>query len=82
MKHNTDENTYKTTDLAIAAAASLFFPIESVEKIATQRVSFVFRQTKSFSEFIDSYLRGEIRIEPQQYFNQLKVVKTRIYSSL
>lgn len=82
MKNKIDENSYKTYDLALVTTLSLFFPIESVEGTNTQRVLFVFRQTNKLNEMVESYWRRDIRVEPQQFFSQLKIIKTRIYSGI
>lgn len=86
MKNIINENPTKQTteriaDLALVTILSLSFPIESVEKTNTRRVLFVFKKSQKLKEVIESYWRCELRIEPQQFFNQLKIIKTRIYAS-
>lgn len=85
MKINKNKNEnkyYKTADLALIAALSLNFPIESLEKSAGKKVYFYFEKTLELERFIDSYWRADLKIEPQTYFNQLKIIKTRIYSEI
>ena len=81
MKNLINENYYKTSDLALVATLSLSFQVESVEKTDTRRVLFVFPNSEELNATVNSYWRGELRVEPQEFFNQLKVIKTRIYSN-
>jgi len=80
MTVNHNENYYKTSDLSLATSLSLFSPIESTEIVDNKKVLFVFQKSQELDKLIAMYWRGEIRVEPQQFFSQLKVIKTRIYS--
>ena len=71
---------YKTSDLALATTISLSFSIESIDKTHPRRVFFVFRHDKDLDKLIKSYWRGELKVEPQAFFSQLKSIKTRIYA--
>lgn len=85
LNENLDEaaenGSYKTSDLALTAVLSLFYPIESVDSTDPRRTCFVFRSSKELDELIESYWNGNLKIEPQRYFTQLKNIKTRIYAS-
>ena len=82
MKINSKEtgHHYKTSDLTLAITLSLYFPITSVDKADPRRVSFAFEKTKVLEEHIDKFWRRELRIEPLAFANQMKFLKTRIYS--
>jgi len=71
---------YKTSDLALATTISLSFPIESVEQTGGRRVVFVFRESEALDELVEAYWRCELKVEPQRFFDQLRTIKTRIYS--
>lgn len=73
--------TYQASDLALVTILSLSFPIESVKETNSRRVIFVFKKTQELNKSIESYWRGDLRVEPQQFFNQLTVIKTRIYAN-
>lgn len=77
-----NENYYKTSDLALATTLSLYSPIETTEFVDNKKVLFVFIKSPELEKLIDMYWRGDMRIEPQRLFNQLKVIKTRIYSQI
>lgn len=71
---------YKTSDLALATTLSLKYPISSIDKTNLSRSEFLFENSKTLCDFVNKYWNGELRIEPQKFFNQLKVIKTRLYS--
>ncbi len=73
---------YKSSDLALATTLSLYSPIKNTEFVDNKKVLFIFQKTPELEKLIDLYWSGEMRIEPQQFFNQLKVIKTRIYSQI
>lgn len=79
-KLSTKNNLYKTSDLALATALSLFRPIITLEKINARKVYFIFKKDKGFEKLLDQYWRGELKVQPQDYFNQLKIIKARLYS--
>lgn len=70
---------YSTSDLALATALSLHLPIDLIDRLDSQRVIFCFLRSKELDEFIESYWRGDLLVKPQDYFNQLRVLKSRIY---
>ena len=75
-----EKEIYKTTDLALATAISLFYPIEAIDRQNPRKAQFVFfRREDGFDELIESYWKGELKVSPQTYFNQLRIVKARLY---
>jgi hypothetical protein len=80
IKLSTKNNLYKTSDLALATALSLFCPIKTLEKINAHKVYFIFKKDKGFEKLLDQYWRQELKVQPQAYFNQLKIIKARLYS--
>lgn len=73
---------YSTSDLALAASISLFSPVEKIDSSDSKRIIFIFKQSQELDQLVDMYWRGEMKVDPQQYFNQLKVIKSRIYSRI
>jgi len=77
-----DQNYYQTSDLSLATTLSLFSPIEEIDRSTNPRKAlFIFRKTPELEKLIDQYFRNEIKISPQTYFNQLRVVKARLYAN-
>lgn len=77
-----NDNNYKTSDLALATTLSLFFSVESIDSSDGKRVFFAFKQSQDLNNLVDLYWRGEVTVDPQKFFNQLKVIKSRIYSRI
>ena len=70
---------YRTSDLALATATSLFYPIEAIEKTDPHKATFLFKRDENLDQFIETYWRDELRVSPIAYFNQLKIIKARLY---
>ena len=89
MKNTLNENlttqitkgNYKTSDLSLITILSLSFPVKTIEKTNSKRLLFCFESTKELNKCIENYWAGDLQVEPQKFFNQLKTIKTRIYSS-
>jgi len=73
------EGSYSTSDLALATVISLSYPIDEVDRQNPRRSQFLFRRDPDLDRLVESYWRGELQIEPQQFFNQLRIVKARLY---
>lgn len=63
----------------MAAAISLWEPIEDIDT-SRPRAVFKFANCQRVQELADKYHRGVIRIEPRQFFDQIRAVKARIYA--
>lgn len=75
-----NKETYRTADLALTAALCVSgFVVEELDRISPQRSVFVFQNGEGLREAVNQYWRQELRVEPQSYFNQLKIIKARIY---
>ena len=74
-----EKDCFKTADLALATAVSLFYPLEAVDKQNPRRAYFLFKRENHLDEVIEGYWRGELKVEPQAYFNQLRIIKARLY---
>jgi len=74
-----EKNFYRTADLALAAVIFLFYPLEAIDKQNPRKAQFLFKRNSELDELIESYWRGELKVEPQAYFNALRVIKARLY---
>lgn len=74
-----DESIYQTADLSLATTLSLFFPIENLDRDNPRKTSFIFKRSQKLDALIANYWKGRITVEPQTYFNQLRVIKSRLY---
>ncbi len=76
---NIKDNLFQTSDMALAAAISLYYPIESIDNDNPRHSEFLFVKDDKFDDLISSYWRNELKIAPQIYFNQLRSVKAQLY---
>ncbi len=71
---------FRSSDLALVATLSIFYPIEGVDRQDQNRAYFLFKRNEALDNLIQGYWRGELRMEPQSYFSALRAIKTRIYN--
>jgi hypothetical protein len=76
-----EKKLFRTSDLALATTISLFYPIEAIDKHNPRKAYFVFKREEGLDELIEKYWKGELRIEPKTFFNQLRIIKARLYGS-
>lgn len=79
MKIN-QENKYRTQDLALSAFLNLNFPILTLEKLDQFKFQFVFEDSISLQKEIDSFYNNTGKVNPKDYFNSIKNLKSRFYS--
>lgn len=79
MKKQT-EGYYISTDLALVAALSLHFPIEHIDKTNPRKARFSLKDSGALQALVQSYWRKELRIEPRSYYDQLRTLKSLLYS--
>lgn len=78
MKSSLD-NYFATSDLACCAAIiTIGFTLEAIDK-TNPKASFLFLRSVELDKALEAYWRGELRVEPQSYFNQLRNIKARLY---
>ena len=83
MKHEivNVNDVERLSDLGLVTSASLFLPIEAVDRDPkhSPRVFFLFRKTAELEQLISRYWSGQLQVTAQDFFNQLKKIKARIY---
>lgn len=70
---------YSTSDLALATAISIFYPVEAIDRQNPHKAQFLFKRNPELNQLIEGYWRGELKVNPATYFNQLKIIKARLY---
>jgi hypothetical protein len=76
------ENTlFRSADLALATAVSLFYPLEAIDRENPRKAQFVFKRDAGLDELIQSYWRRELKVEPQSYFDAMRLIKGRLYDT-
>jgi len=79
-KESPVQHFYKTSDLGLATTLSIRFPVRAIDRNNPRKVLFIFDFTDELKDFVDKFWRNEVVVEPQTFINQLKNIKTRIYS--
>lgn len=75
-----NKKVFRTADLSLTAALCVSgFVIEEMDRVSPTRSVFIFEDSAELQEAINGYWRGELRVEPQAFFNQMKTLKARIY---
>jgi len=74
-----NNKNWDTSDLGLATTISLFYPIKNIDKTDPKKVQFIFENSKKLNLLIDNYWKGKIKVDPAKYFNQLRIIKSRIY---
>ena len=74
-------NYFQTSDFPLATTlASLGFQIESLDRTSA-RVEFCFENTQELNEAVQAFWRGnEIKVDPQVFVMNQKLIKSRLYS--
>jgi hypothetical protein len=70
---------YWTSDLALSAAISLFYPVKSINRNNPCKVYFAFKKEKDLDSIIERYRQGKLKLDVKSYFTNLKMLKSLIY---
>ena len=76
-----NEDYYSTSDLALAVILSLSFQVDHIDKTNPKKVQFFFKKDPKMDELIDKYWKKQLRVEPSQYFYQIRTIKNLIYEA-
>lgn len=78
---NKSASQFISSDLALVTAISLFYPFEKIDKQNPRKAQFIFIRNNQLDELVEKYWKKELLVEPRQYFDQLKAIKTQLYSN-
>lgn len=70
---------FLSSDLALVATLSLWFPIDSIDKTDPTKSIFYFKRDPQLDETIQSFWKRQLKVEPLELISQLKIIKTRLY---
>ena len=74
-----EKELYQTSDLALATSLSMFFPIEGINRENPRKATFLFKRTNETEQLVENYWKGQLRVDPQLFFAQVRSVKARLY---
>ncbi len=78
---NKSASKFVSSDLSLVTAISLFYPFEAIDRGNPRKAQFIFIRNSQLDELVEKYWKKELRIEPRQFFDQLKAIKTQLYSN-
>lgn len=77
----TQPNTYSTADLGFCAAlVCLGLELIELDRSNPRKVRFVFDNSSDVSRYEADFWSDRLSINPRAYFDNLKMLKARIYS--
>ena len=79
---NNSSNYFLTYDIGLTAALfTAEFQIYSIDKGNPKKATFIFKKDRDLEKFIERYWSDKLPVNARTYFNNLKMLKNRIYSS-
>ena len=74
--------TFSSFDLGLTTTlVTLKYELLKLDKTNPKKVRFVFKETKDIEQTMLAYWNNEITVPALAFFNNLKNIKNRIYSS-
>ena len=72
---------FSTHDLALAAfLVTSSHKLLKLDRANPKKVSFLFERTESIDHDVEHYWANQIKVNPRAYFDDLRMLKNRIYS--
>ena len=76
-----EKEVYTTFDLGCSAALiTAGFSLISLDKGNPRKVQFIFRQEVGIEKVVDEYWADRLKIKVRTFFDNVKMLKNRIYS--
>lgn len=72
---------YSSNDLSLVSFLSLYFPIEALDRTDPSKTSFLFLRSEELEKLIEAFWKRKVQVNPQDYFNAIKNIKSRLYQS-
>ncbi|MCX6810072.1 MAG: DUF5659 domain-containing protein [Candidatus Berkelbacteria bacterium] len=80
MKITNKQNYYKSSDLGCCAAlVTAGFELKMIDKANPKRVVFIFDMSEGIQLSTEDYLSDRLEVSARRYFENLRVLKSRIY---
>jgi len=80
--NNYYNNYFLTSDLGLASSlVTVGYTVESLDRSDPQKIQFIFDRKNNIDDVIQAYWSHELSVSPLAYFNNVKMLKNRIYSS-
>ncbi|MBI2996388.1 MAG: hypothetical protein HYY52_06770 [Candidatus Melainabacteria bacterium] len=81
MENNIKAKNFITTDLPIVSTLIYFgFQPQEINKSNPKKVQFSFCESENLAKVINAYFSDTLEVNPRTFFDQLKLLKTRIFT--
>lgn len=78
----TQDQIFKTFDLGLASALITdSFRLLRLEKNNPKKILFCFYSEQNIEQAVENYFSGDFQVDAQTYWNNIKSLKNRLYSS-
>ena len=83
LQTDDNKNYFSTYDLGLSAALiSVGFELISLDKQDLHKVLFIFEKMIGIDKTVNDYFSGKLKVSARGLFDNIKMLKNRIYSSL
>lgn len=73
-------NIWSSTDLAISAYLALNFELVDLNRVEGNRFEFRFKKSTELEEAVNAYFNKSATVNPADYFQKIKFIKSLLYS--
>jgi len=81
IKKGLEVKLFESHELSLVCALIAWdFPIVSVNKQSSKRVTFAFELSSDLEQSVEDFWNGTRMVLPKKYFNAMREAKSRIYS--
>ncbi|MCA9389808.1 hypothetical protein KC571_00200 [candidate division WWE3 bacterium] len=76
------KNNFSTYDLGLASAlVTAGYTVNHLDRSDSKKVQFIFNHEEQLDDVIQAYWAHKLKLSPLAYFNNVKMLKNRIYSN-
>ena len=81
MKKKEEPKIYRTSDLALAVYLMMMVQKYDLVRISEKKFEFVFDSDGEVELLVKDFYDNKARVSPLDYFNNIRMVKNRMYES-
>ena len=72
---------FSTSDLGLVSCLlTLKCPLYKIDKSSPHKVQFFFKRIGELDKAVEGYWNNTLKVSPLEFFNNIKLIKNRIYS--
>ena len=79
MRVLTEQDFFRTSDFCLAATLAVWLPLASVDRSNPRRTAFIFERSAELDELLEAFHKRDLRVEPQEFYSAVRLVKSRLY---